>query len=517
MSHRRVLAGLVVVGIALVGIPVWVLADGDGAQPTEEKPADATVPFRPPSQEANDKTVPQTGNTSVRQEPAVCLEWIGPTNVQTGRPAEYTLSVKNLGNTAAQQVLVRVQIPAGARVTETEPAATSENDVIWWELGTLAVKQQKNLLVRMVADTRGELACNSWVTFTGSAAMKLKVTEPKLALKITPPEKSGVGDAATFLFLISNPGDGMAENVKIHATLSDGLEHPAGKQIDFDVGNLPPREARTIRLVCLAKIGGEHKCDAVVDGAGDLRARDRSTFNVTMPKLDVQVAGPKLRYLDRKAVYSFKVHNPGDGTAHNVTLTDVIPAGFKFQAASDGGLPDSAAQTVSWSLGEVAPGQAKEVKLEVVAVSPGEHHHKLTALGARGLKANSEITTRVEGLSSLALEILESDNPVEVGTEVCYEIRVINNGSKTETDIKLVAVIPDQMMYKNASGPARSKEEGKEVVFEPLPKLDPGADAIYRVTVTAASAGDARFKAKLTSAGVSDPVIQMMATRVYQD
>jgi hypothetical protein len=152
-----------------------------------------------------------------------------------------------------------------------------------------------------------------------------------------------------------------------------------------------------------------------------------------------------------------------------------------------------------------------------MAVTAGDHQHRVTAHGARGLKATNELVTRVEGLSSLAVEILESDNPIEVGTEICYEVRITNNGSKTETDIKLVGVVPDQMESQNATGPARSKAEGKEVVFEPLPKLDPGADAIYRITLQATAAGDARFKAKLTSASVTEPVVEMQSTRVYQD
>ena len=45
-------------------------------------------------------------------------------------------------------------------------------------------------------------------------------------------------------------------------------------------------------------------------------------------------------------------------------------------------------------LGELAPAQSKEVRLEVLAVNPGEHLHKATAQAARGLKAEGEIMTR---------------------------------------------------------------------------------------------------------------------------
>src|SRR5262249_36030576 len=200
---------------------------------------------------------------TVRQDPAVSLEWIGPTEAKVGRPSDYTVAVRNVCNVPVQQVLVRVQVPPGTRVTETEPKANVEGDVLWWELGTLTAKQQKNLLVRMVPDGKGNLACHAWVTFTGAAAIRIKVSEPRLALKLMPPEKVMLGDNAVFQFAISNLGDGVAEQVKIHANLSDGLDHPAGKNIDFDVGTLGPKESRLVQLVCKTKAGGEQKCEGV--------------------------------------------------------------------------------------------------------------------------------------------------------------------------------------------------------------------------------------------------------------
>jgi uncharacterized repeat protein (TIGR01451 family) len=452
-----------------------------------------------------------------RQESAISLEWHGSPQARAGRPAEYVLAVRNVCALPVQQVLVRVQLPAGARATETEPKANTEGDVLWWDLGTLMAKQQKDLRLCLVADARGNLACNAWVTFTGTSAMHIQVSEPRLALKLTPPEKLVLGDSANIQFIVTNPGDGVAEKVKIHALLSEGLEHPSGKSIEFDMGNLGPKETRTVQLVCATKAGGEQKCEGTAEARGDLHARDRCVMNVVAPRLDLQVTGPKLRYIDRKAVYSFRVTNPGTGPATNVVVTDVIPAGFKFAAASDGGQADPALRTVSWTIGELAPSQAKEVKLEVVATDPGEFHHHVTAQGARGVKVNSDIQTRVEGASALLLEIVDTENPIEVGAETSYQIRLTNTGSKTETDIKLVGILPDKMQFKTATGPTRFQIKNREIVFEPLPKLEPKAEAIYRITVKAVATGDVRFKAQITSASLTEPVTEMESTRIYED
>ncbi len=56
--------------------------------------------------------------------------------------------------------------------------------------------------------------------------------------------------------------------------------------------------------------------------------------------------------------------------------------------------------------------------------------------------------------------MVDTEDPIEVGGETAYEIRITNTGSKTETDIKLVATMPDKMEFKNAQGPVHFHEEG---------------------------------------------------------
>jgi uncharacterized repeat protein (TIGR01451 family) len=358
------------------------------------------------------------------------------------------------------------------------------------------------------------------VTFTGSSAMRIRVREPKLLIKATAPEKVLIDEGATFLLTVSNPGDHPAEQVKIHAELTEGLVSPRGQKISFDVGNLAPGETRSVQVICEAKAGGEQKCSASAEAEGGLKAADAASVNVVVPRIDLEVVqAPKLRYLDRPATYVFKVTNTGDAPAANVMVSDLIPAGFKYVSASNGGRHDFSTRTVSWFLGEIPPGQSREVKLDLVAVNPGEHHHRLITQASRGLKAESEVVTRVEGLSAILLEVVDLEDPVEVNADTSYEIRVVNTGSKTETEIKLVCTLPDQMQFKSATAPQglQAQVNGNEITFDVLPRLAPRADAVYRVNVKAIGPGVVQFKTKLTSTNLVDPVHKDEATRIYQD
>jgi uncharacterized repeat protein (TIGR01451 family) len=458
-------------------------------------------------------------NPTGRQEPSVSLEWIGPPTAKLGQPVTYQIIVKNTSAIPVQNVTVRNRIPAGVTVQATEPRAINELNTLIWEVGTMQPRQEKKLDIQLLPEMRGDLACQAFVSFTGMSQARIRVREPKLQMKITGPDKVLLGDAAPFSLTVTNPGDGSADQVKIKATLSDGLEHTRGKTVEFELGNLGPNETRSVQLVCNTKSGGPQTCEAVAVAEGGLKAQDVANVEVLLPRLELNVAGPKLRYLDRKATYVVKVVNPGSAPASNVTISSLVPDGFKFISASDGGRHDFATRTVSWYLGDLTPGQTRELSMEVLAINTGEFKVLASVSAARGLKSEADVVTHVEGLSALLMEMIDLDDPVEVGADTAYEIRVTNTGSKTETNLQLVCTIPDKMEFRNAVGAAgvRHHLQGKELTFEAIPKLAPRADAIFRVNVRGVAPGDLRFRARITADGLTEPVLKEESTKVYGD
>ena len=460
-------------------------------------------------------TVPPAAETTMgKQEPSVSLEWVGPPMAKVGVPTEYVLVVRNTGNVSVRDVKANVVLPPGLRITGAEPR--DEGNGIW-SFGALEAKQEKTVQMKFVADSRGDLTPQAFLHFASVASLRLKVREPKLVVKAATAEKVMVGDMTAFTITVSNPGDGNADQVRIQAMLSEGLEHVRGPKVDFEIGSLGAGESRSVQIMCQAKLGGAQMCKAIATAEGDLTANETANVSVMLPRLDLQVVGPGLRYLDRKALYTIKVTNPGDAAATNVTVADVVPAGFKVLAASNGGRYDAGARTASWFVGEIDPGQEREVQLEVLAVNPGHHTQKAVATGTRNLKAEGEVSTNVEGLSALGVEMTCTENPVEVNGETAYDIHINNTGSKTETDIKLLAEVPPQMQFKSCTGPAAYKVDGNKIVFDTMPALAPRAEATFRITLKAIEPATVRFKIQVTSTNLVEPVIQMEATRIYSD
>ena len=495
------------------------------ANPLDKAPGSAVVapqePAVPDPARVTDEPSKPTGPASAmpgsRQDAAVCLEWHGLAAAKIGQPADYALHVRNTCAIPVQKVVVQVRVPDGMRALSTEPKAEAAESVLLWELGTLAAREDRWLKLKLVSTLKGDLPCQAWVTFTGSTVMRVQVREPKLAVKANAPKSVMIGETTEFEFVVTNPGDHPAEKARITVTLDGGLESARGNKLSYELGNIQPGATRCLKVPCVAKAGGEQRCEAVVDGDGGLKAADAATITVTQPKLDLEVQGPKLRYLERKAVYTFKVTNPGDAPAGNVFVSEVLPAGFKFVAADGGGQHDPSTRQVKWYVGDLGPGQSKEIKLELMAVNAGDHMHKVMAAGSRGVRAERELATKVEGLSAILMELVDVDDPVEVGSETAYEIRITNTGSKVETEIKLLCSVPPQFEVKTAQGPVKFQQEGSEVVFDVLPQLAPRADVTYKVMVKAKTKGDARFKAQLTTSSLVEPVVKVESTRVYDD
>jgi uncharacterized repeat protein (TIGR01451 family) len=453
-----------------------------------------------------------------KQQPAVSIEWVGPTDARIRQPMPCQILVRNASSVPAQNVIVRHRLGQGVVVKACEPKAANENGELVWNLGTLAPEQTLRIDLTLVSQTRGAMNCHASVTSTAVAGHQVQVREPLLAVVVRAPEKAEAGETVTLQCAVSNPGDGVAEQVKLKVMLPEGLEHPRGKVVEFDIGNVAPSELRTVPVSCIAKATGPQNCTIVASADGNLTCKDTARFEIMLRRLDIALAGPKLRYLYRHAVYTLTVTNPGKIPAANIEVHEVVPAGFRVHQAQ-GAKYHEGTGLISWSIGELQPGQSKDFAVDLIPIKIGEHHLIAHAKPARGLKTEGEMRTLVEGLPSLEIEVNHLDDPIEVGAETAFEIRVANKGTEAENNIEVVCTLPDQLEFVGArcTTTLRYRQEGHEVIFEKMPRLAPRAEEIFRVQVKGVAPGDIRFRTRIRADGLVEPVQREESMRIYSD
>jgi uncharacterized repeat protein (TIGR01451 family) len=118
-------------------------------------------------------------------------------------------------------------------------------------------------------------------------------------------------------------------------------------------------------------------------------------------------------------------------------------------------------------------------------------------------------------MAAVLLEVIDIDDPIEVGNNETYVITVTNQGNIDDNNIKITCELEDEQTYVSSTGPTTGRLEGNKVVFAPLSRIAPKAEAVWRVTVKANAPGDIRFSVSMQTDQIKRPVEETEATNQY--
>lgn len=497
--------------------------DAPPPQNLDSNPLDTAVATQPPAETTQAAPGEGTGRPGSHelegpQSPTLTIEKRAPAEIQVGKPATFIVKVRNVGRAAANGVQLHDEIPKGTQLVKTKPSASQTPDgKLVWELGTVKPGDEVQAEMELMPTEEGEIGSVAMVTFRAEASVRTVATRPVLSLKTSAPAKVMIGEPVMLKIKISNSGSGAARGVVLSEMVPAGLKHSAGPELEFDVGMLKPGESRELELSMTAAQAGRLVNVLTARGDGNIKTEDRLEMEVIAPALKVSLTGPKKRVLERKATWTVTVANPGTAAAKDIELVVALPKGMRFIEANNAGQYDSATHSVYWSLEELPAKETGSVTVTALPVEAGDQKLQIKGLAKQGLKDEHEETVVVEGVAAILFELVDVHDPVEVGGETSYEIRVINQGSKAATNIQLVALLPEQMKAVSADGPVRYAVDGQRVLFEPLKQLAPKADTTYSIKVQCLAAGDQRVQVKLASDDVRTPITKEESTRVYAD
>jgi uncharacterized repeat protein (TIGR01451 family) len=333
----------------------------------------------------------------------------------------------------------------------------------------------------------------------------------------TAPRQVLIGDDVVFNIKLSNPGTGVATQVVIEEDVPEGLEHLEGRELEYPIGTLRPGETRLLELTLKADQPGMVENVLTARADANILVEDRCQVEIVAPMLQIGVEGPRRRYLERKADYQIRVANPGTAAAKNVQLVARLPRGLKFDSTNNAGQYRKSDHSVHWNLAELPAQEMGTVQLTATPVEMGHHLIRVEGKANLGLVDNAEHEVTIEGLAALLFTLTDANDPIEVGEETTYDIHVVNQGSKNATNVRLLAIAPPGMQPINGEGQTRATVEGQRVLFEPLARLAPQADAFFKVHMKGTLPGDQRIQVKLISDELEQPVTKEESTHVYSD
>ncbi|MCB0008230.1 MAG: DUF11 domain-containing protein, partial [Anaerolineales bacterium] len=170
-------------------------------------------------------------------------------------------------------------------------------------------------------------------------------------------------------------------------------------------------------------------------------AQGVATTNILLPGLQINKSGPATAAMGAPVVYSVAVNNPGPGTATNVVITDVVPAGATY--LSGGTLNGN---VVSWTIPSLAEGVTSTVQFTVSATQTiTNSDYAVTAAGGFSATGSTSVTTLITPPQlSISKRGPES---VVVGNPIIYALRVTNNGTTPATNIVVTDTLPANTSY----------------------------------------------------------------------
>ncbi len=440
-----------------------------------------------------------------------------PQEVRLNQPFAYTIKVTNLTDMMITDITVAETLSKEFTFKGAEPTATStEGNKLTWEIDSLGPKGSKSIKVSGVAMDAKQLEHCTAITHTVRDCAVVQVVQPTLELAVTAPTEALLCEVIPLEFVITNTGTGAAQGVQITDVLPAGVQTADGKdRILLDAGNLVAGESRRFSVKLRATRNGGFSNKATATSTSGIKAESQPMLiNVRQPILTITKSGPQRQYLSRIVSYEITVHNKGDGTARDTIIEDIIPPGVTSIEATAGA--QFSASKLMWEVGTLEPNTSRKVRVSYMATKEGELMATATASATCADTVADSSRTIITGIATSRLDLIDLEDPVEVGTTTTYVVTVTNEGSAPDHNVRVACVLDERLTYVSSAGATAGSIMGRTVSFSPLHTLEPKAKATWRVVVKGTRSGDCLFKATMYTGELTLPVEATEATHVYQ-
>jgi len=214
------------------------------------------------------------------QKLELAASWTGPEEFIQGTPTVYQLAVENVGGIAASNIDCSIELPDGIEVLELPQGYALSANQIRWTLASIPSDSQFTLPIRCRLNRSGNHALVFHARSAKDLNLQARITTlvesiADLELSVKEPQAPApVGTPVVYEIQLVNRGSKAAENVRVIAQFSDGIEplkvegHAGrivpGQALFEEVAAIQPNQTMTLKVVCQASRNGVHRFRAAV-------------------------------------------------------------------------------------------------------------------------------------------------------------------------------------------------------------------------------------------------------------
>jgi uncharacterized repeat protein (TIGR01451 family) len=488
-------------------------------------PALSPTPLPPAAAVIETPRVPDAPLSS--SAPQVTVEKHGPAVLRQGVTAAYQIIVRNRGLAASGPVTVVDDVPSLARVVTGEPAPATLGEKAIWTLPPLPPGSETVLKLELQATAGGEFVGNTTVFVSAASAttrasiqgnsQATPAPSGPLAMQVSGPSTATVGQSIVFEVKLTNQGRQTLTRMLLGAKLGEGLSHPAGNNIEADIGDVAPGESKTFKMPVTAVRAGKQSVDLKITAAGGAEAQARMSVTVTSGGLSLQLAPISRLDLNHEGEIRIEVTNLQAEGLRNVVVADTLPESMRFITASDRGIYQAGTRTVQWLIDILPGGETRTVSVRVQPTAPGQFNKEVSARAESLPETRAHGVVHVEGYANLVIKMTPRDHPMEIGKETLCEVRVQNLGNLPASGVALQVELPPGLAAGSVQGPTAHRLQGQTMLFDRLATLPARTQAVYHIHLMSQATGDWRIRAQVVSDQAHTPVLRETPISVYRE
>ena len=438
-----------------------------------------------------------------------------------------------------------------------------------WTIPLLRPGETRTIQVTATSDQEGRVPiCATVKSYNPAACIAPNFVKPDLEIVKQAPDRVPLCEPFELAYFVKNAGTGDIGRITLRDPLPDGLLLANGEEkLEFQIEGLSADEVRKFTADVIATRPGEFSSRAEASRQGEQARSQQTTTTVVAADLAVDIRGPQTVYINRPAQYEILVTNQGNAAADDVNLAFGYPADTALVQTGD---PQPTQQQVtvgyrgeqemqqqgqqqqgqqqqqqgqqqvqsgqsqnqqaenrdarSWNLGTLQPGESRRVtamlrpdeantlELRAIADFPCEIGDDRLETRTRSVAFTS---TEVISLPALMLTVMDQQDPVATGDEVTYVVKIGNEGTAPDSNIRVEVEVPEQLEFVDGSGTTQAQSQNGTVSMQPIEQLQPGEVAEWQLRFRVTNSGEARLKAILNSEKTQREATAEEPTRLF--
>ncbi|CAG0936747.1 Ice-binding protein 1 [Thermoflexales bacterium] len=397
-----------------------------------------------------------------------------PDPLTPGSALQYTIVYTNIGNAAAQNVIITETYPLSTTYVGAVPAPDVGPNV--WSRGTVAAGSSGAIVVFLSTPSQmpvGSVLTNTVrVSAAKVASAVYTATTPVNSLPdlsasiIDNPDPARPGESLSYSIQYRNDGSAPVTNVRVTET------YPA--HVSFVSANPPPNIGNNVWLTSSLNGNGDNRTilvtvrvnspltdTTILNNRVVVSAQEAPPYTTTQqtlivaPHLHLSLsAQPLTPTANDLLTYTLLYTNSGSSYAANTIITDAIPANTSFVQCEPLGCGVNGS-IVTWNLGQLSQQTSNEVTLTVrvannllngtvitntARITSTDQVSALTLLTSTVASAPDVILTKSDGLTTIA-----------AGQLTTYTLSFANVGTAPAANVLITDRIPDYTTFVGCS------------------------------------------------------------------